>query len=98
MDLYGSWEAAQAASSGPSTPSAEKRDFPHSDGDVGGEGDASTPRAGKARKVQPTLEEEIEQMSTFVSGMGKNLGSYWGQFRRQVGSQTWLQTDRNYAG
>lgn len=32
----------------------------------------------------PTLEQELEQMGTFVSGMSKNWGSYWGQLRRQV--------------
>ena len=79
MDLYGSWEA-------PSTPSVEASHPLDGVDAEDGEGDPSTPRArGEGQdKVAPTLEEEIEQMSTFVSGVGKNLGSYWGQFRRQV--------------
>lgn len=95
MDLYGSFDPALASSSGANTP---VRDTAEQAGNVAGSsstdgnaaGSSKSPSAstsnssaaGKARL--PTIEQEIEQMGTLVSGMGKNLGSYWSSFRRQV--------------
>ena len=86
MDLYGSWDSVNSnsnsnANSGTSTPVASTSTAAAA---------AAAPSAddGKKAAAAPTLEQELEQMGSFVSGiMGKsNLGSVWGNFRRQVGS------------
>lgn len=93
MDLYGSWDPALASSSGANTPVRETPDqasieagTSSNDGASGqGQGNASASSSAAANKARPpTIEQEIEQMGTLVSGMGKNLGSYWSSFRRQV--------------
>lgn len=66
--------AAAAAASGSTGEGGEKTEAAVS----------SSSSSSQSTRSGPTLEQELEQMSTFVSGMGKNLGSYWGQFRRQV--------------
>lgn len=95
MDLYGSWDPALASSSGANTPIREtpeqasnKAGTSSNDGASGQEqGNASASGSSAANKARsPTIEQEIEQMGTLVSGMGKNLGSYWSSFRRQVSS------------
>ncbi|KAK9898030.1 hypothetical protein P389DRAFT_64824 [Cystobasidium minutum MCA 4210] len=106
MDLYGSFDPALASSSGANTP---VRDTAEQAGNVAGSsstdgnaaGSSKSPSAstsnssaaGKARL--PTIEQEIEQMGTLVSGMGKNLGSYWSSFRRQ--SETVLKQSQALA-
>lgn len=91
MDLYGSLDPSLASSSGASTPirttagegdestSTHGRSPSASPPSSSGHAGASSKSAGK-----PTIEQEIEQMGTLVSGMSKNLGSYWSSFRRQV--------------
>jgi hypothetical protein len=81
MDLYGSWDSVGSSSnsttnSGTSTPVASTSSNVADGG----------PTTKKAAAPAPTLEQELEQMGNFVSGiMGKsNLGSVWGNFRRQV--------------
>jgi hypothetical protein len=32
----------------------------------------------------PTIEAELDEMISVLSGMGRNLGSFWGSFRKQV--------------
>ena len=92
MDLYGSFDPALASSSGTSTP---VRDTSEQASNVAGNNSndekadgastsASTSSNTSATRKLPTIEQEIEQMGTLVSGMGKNLGSYWSSFRRQV--------------
>lgn len=94
MDLYGSWDPSLASSSGSNTPVRETADDANvpggsnsNDGNASGSSNTpgSTSTAAPATKARsPTIEQEIEQMGTLVSGMGKNLGSYWSSFRRQV--------------
>lgn len=85
MDLYGSWDTVSSSNnnSGTSTPVASTSNAAGAN--------SSSPRAedgSRAKKAasSPTLEQELEQMGNFVSGiMGKSsLGSVWGSFRRQV--------------
>jgi len=94
MDLYGTWDPSLASSSGANTPVRETADGANlagssdsNDINVAGSSNASssTSTASAASKGKsPTIEQEIEQMGTLVSSMGKNLGSYWSSFRRQV--------------
>lgn len=94
MDLYNTWEN----NSGTNTPNASVADLKGAAGDgtasasssaststlpATSSGTASADGAAKS----PTIEQELEQMGKFVGGMSKNLGSYWGQFRKQVSKQ-----------
>jgi hypothetical protein len=92
MDLYSNWDPTMA--SGANTPvkdtsesinKAERVDNTiASSSTAEATSHASASGSTAASKAKPTLEQEIEQMGTLVSGMGKNLGSYWSSFRRQV--------------
>lgn len=92
MDLYGAWDPSLSSTSGANTPIRETADINTQDDSSDSVGD-KVPNASHASgsalpaiapgKPKPTIEQEIEQMGTLVSGMGKNLGSYWSSFRRQ---------------
>jgi hypothetical protein len=89
MDFMTGWEAS---SSGTSTPQKQQpsnaaglgisSDSATSSSNTGSNDDDGT--TSTAKPAKPTLEQELEQMGNLVSGMSKNLGSYWGQFRRQA--------------
>lgn len=87
MDLHHEWGSTSTltaeGSSTPTTPQAAV-----------GTGDGTATSDGTAGKA-PTLEQELEQMTTLVSGMGKNFGSYWGSFRKQ--SATAIKQSQAYA-
>ena len=81
MDLHSEW-----GSTSTSTPTAEGSSTPTTTQAGAGTGDDGTGTSDGAASKAPTLEQELEQMTTLVSGMGKNFGSYWGSFRKQVSS------------
>lgn len=97
MDLYGSLDPSLASGSGANTPIRETPDNTNQSsvgssnadsaaGQSNASGSSASPAAASSKAKAPTLEQEIEQMGTLVSGMSKNLGSYWSSFRRQVRS------------
>lgn len=97
--MYGTYDPSLASGSGTNTPVREtappvpSQSTENNDALAGpspsaasSSANATTNQAASSSKAaKQTLEQEIEQMGTVVSSMGKNLGGYWSAFRKQVG-------------